>query len=104
MARRSALLTSLLPALLLAAWIPAHSQSPQAPRGGESIAGKAQATKPAPAKSRATTSPERKRVQVTAAGAVPAAAAAPSASPAANSSGPVLMKDKSHCHSSGSDA
>lgn len=105
MACRFASLPALLPALMLAAWIPAHAQSQQAARGGESIAGKAVATKPAPAKARAAaTTAERKRVQVTAAGAVPAAAAAPSASPAANSSGPVLMKDKSHCHSSGSDA
>lgn len=104
MARRFASLPALLPALMLAAWIPAHAQSQQVARGSESIAGKAAATKPAPAKARAATTAERKRVQVTTAGAVPAAAAAPSASPAANSSGPVLMKDKSHCHSSGSDA
>lgn len=95
--------SSMLPALLLAAWIPAQAQG-QPARQAEPIAGKAAATKAAPARA-APAGAERKRLQVTATGAAPtAAAAARSTSPSASPSGAVLLKEKSHCHSSGSDA
>jgi len=94
---------SLLAALLLAAWLPAHAQSQEPARGGGSIAGKA-AAKTAPSSTAAKASADRKRLQVTAGAAPAAAAAAQSTSPVASPSVPAAVKDKSHCHSSGSDA
>ncbi len=95
---------SLLPALLLAAWLPAQAQTQEPARAGGSIAGKATA-KTAPAAPEAKATAKRGRLQATAgAGALPAAAAAQSTSPVANPVVPAASKEKSHCHSSGSDA
>jgi hypothetical protein len=97
-------LPSLLPALLLAAWLPAQAQrqEPQEPaRSSGSIAGKAATTRTVPSGTTKAAA-ERKRLQLTAGTA--AAATAQSTRPVASPATPATIKDKSHCHSSGSDA
>ncbi len=98
-------ITSLLPALLLATWLPAHAQTQEPTRAKGSIAGKGATTKATPAGPSAKAAVEGKRPQFTA-GSTPTAAAAtaqstrPESAPAA----PASAKDSSRCHSSGSDA
>lgn len=94
---------SLLPALMWATALGVQAQGTEASRSQTPIAGKAAAAKAAPANAPTKAAADRKR-QFTAGAAPAATAAATSTSPATSPAAPALTKDKSHCHSSGSDA
>jgi hypothetical protein len=90
---------SLLVSVVVAA-SPALAQMAEKAKASPSIAGKASADKAQAAK----VAPERKRYEFTAAGTAGSTSAAQSSTSQSGPSAPAAAKDKSHCHSSGSDA
>jgi hypothetical protein len=94
---------ALLPAVMMATGLPAQAQGNEPARANAPVAGKAAAAKATPANASAKAAADRKR-QFTAGAAPAAVAATQSTSPVASPAAPALTKDKSHCHSSGSDA
>ena len=97
MMRIVTLLQYVLVASTLVATSASQAQTQEPAKSGASIAGKAATSKTLPAKA----VPERKRMELTAA--APAATPAQSASPVATSPAAAAAKEKSHCHSGGSD-